>query len=73
MAYKVIRTFSDAEDGGHIYKKGQEYPHKDLKQKPTADRIKQLASADNNSGAACIEKVQTKAEALDELAADSKK
>ncbi|EOH94841.1 hypothetical protein [Enterococcus pallens] len=73
MAYKVIRTFADAEDDGRVYKKGQEYPHKDLKPKPTADRIKQLASADNNSGAACIEKIQTKSEALEELAADSKK
>lgn len=73
MAYKVIRTFADAEDGGHVYKKGQEYPRKELKSKPSDKRIKQLATADNNSGAACIEKIQTKAEALEELATDSKK
>ncbi|MGM0214965.1 hypothetical protein [Enterococcus sp. AZ109] len=73
MAYKVIRTFADSEDEGHVYKKGQEYPHKDSKEKPSPERIKRLTSADNNSGGACIEKIQTKAEILDKLAADSKK
>lgn len=72
MAYKVIRTFADAEDEGHVYKVGQQYPHKDSKVKPSKDRIKLLSSAKNDAGSACIQEIKTKAEILDEMTADSK-
>lgn len=73
MAYKVIRTFADAEDGGRVYDKvGQKYPHKDSKVKPTKERIKKLSSSDNNAGSACIQEIKTKEEVLNEMAADSK-
>lgn len=72
MAYKVIRTFADVEDDGHVYKVGQPYPHKDSKVKPSKNRIKLLSSSENNAGSACIQEIKTKEEVLDEMAADSK-
>jgi len=73
MAYKVIRTFADADDDGRVYKIGQVYPHKDSEVNPSKERIKILSSANNDAGSPCIKATKSKAEILDEMAADSKK
>ena len=43
MAYKVIKHFTDMQDGNHAYNVGDEYPRKGVK--VLASRYKELASS----------------------------
>lgn len=53
--YKVIKLFTDLQDGGHKYEEGDTYPRKGLK--PTEDRIAELMSPDNKQGVPLIEEI----------------
>jgi hypothetical protein len=57
MAYKVIVTFSDLEDNGHLYSVGDVYPRKEVT--PTLDRVEFLLSCRNLLGKPVIEKTDT--------------
>ena len=61
MAYKVIVTFSDLEDNGHLYKAGDTYPRNGVS--PTEDRVEFLSSNRNLIGKPVIEKVEEAKEA----------
>lgn len=54
--YKVINFFKDGQDNGHSYKVGDEYPRKGLK--PSAERVKELASKNNKRGIPMIVEVE---------------
>lgn len=69
MAYKVIVTFSDLEDNGHLYKAGDTYPRNGVS--PTEDRVEFLSSNRNLIGKPVIEKVEEVKEAK-EVAKEAK-
>ena len=55
--YKVIKTFKDLEDDGHIYIANKNiYPRDGLE--PTKKRIKELTSNKNKIGEILIEKLE---------------
>lgn len=45
--YIVVADFKDLKDGNHVYIKGDKYPRENSENKPTAARIKELASIKN--------------------------
>ena len=51
--YKVLKTFTDLQDGRHEYKVGSAYPRPELK--PTAKRIQELSGNSNRQGVPLIE------------------
>lgn len=56
--YKVIHTFKDLEDNGHIYNANKDiYPREGLE--PTEKRIKELSTTKNKIGKILIEKIET--------------
>ena len=57
MMYKVIKFFTDLHDNDYPYSVGDTFPREGLK--VSADRLAELASADNRRGRALIELVQT--------------
>lgn len=62
--YKVINSFKDLEDNGHIYIKDKDiYPREGLE--PTKKRIKELASTKNKIGKILIEKTEENAEEVE--------
>lgn len=55
--YKVVKTFKDLEDDGHIYIANKDiYPRDGLE--PTKKRIKELASNKNKIGKILIGKLE---------------
>lgn len=56
MMYRVINYFTDLQDDNHAYSVGDTFPREGLK--VSADRLAELASADNKRGKALIELVQ---------------
>lgn len=55
--YKVVKTFKDLEDDGHIYIANKDiYPRDGLE--PTKKRIKELTSNKNKIGEILIEKLE---------------
>ena len=58
MGYKVIRDFADMQDGGHIYKAGDEFPR--LGAVPTEERILELSGSNNRIGSALIAEISVK-------------
>ena len=52
MAFKVIKSFADMTDNGHVYKDGDEYPRLGLQ--PTIERINELSGNNNKIGCALI-------------------
>lgn len=56
--HKVIHGFIDLKDNNHEYKVGDTYPRKGYE--PTAERIAELAGADNKQGKPVIEEVKKK-------------
>ena len=58
MGYKVIRDFADMQDGGYVYKVGDEFPH--LGHKPSIERISELSGSNNSIGSALIVEVKAK-------------
>ena len=55
--YKIIYTFKDLEDNGHVYIANKDiYPREGLK--PTKKRIKELTSDKNKIGKILIQKIE---------------
>lgn len=52
--YKVIKPFTDLKDGNHVYRTGDDYPHKGRLVKKRAE---ELASDENKRGEPLIEEV----------------
>ena len=55
MAYKVIKAFTDGQDGMYVYRVGDTYPRKGGK--PTEERIKGLLGTKNKQGVPLIEEI----------------
>ena len=55
MSYKVLASFSDSQDGNHLYSVGDTFPRDGAKVSP--ERIAQLASVNNAHKMPFIEKV----------------
>lgn len=64
--YKVVLSFTDLQDGNHIYLVGDEFPRKGAN--PDKKRIEELSTKFNKRGEVLIEAVETpqKAEILPE-------
>lgn len=60
MRYRVIKHFTDLQDGDHPYFPGDEFPRNGIV--VSADRIKELSGTQNKRGIALIEEVQEAAE-----------
>lgn len=60
MSYKVIKMFTDGQDGHFRYEVGDEYPRKGYV--PTEERIKGLLGKGNKQGVPLIEEVIEKEE-----------
>lgn len=56
MKYRVIKYFTDLQDGEYPYNVGDEFPRKG--KTVTADRIKELSGTQNKRGIALIEEVR---------------
>jgi len=56
MAYKVIKTFKDAQDNLFTYHAGDKYPRKGMK--VSEKRIEELSSNKNRRGIPLIEEVE---------------
>ena len=59
--YKVLVDFTDLRDENRIYKKGDTYPAKGVAM-PSAGRLGNLISGENQRGRPLIEKVEQKAD-----------
>ena len=55
MAYRVIKYFTDGQDGLHPYEVGDKYPRRGYK--PTEERIIGLLGTGNKQGVPLIEEV----------------
>ena len=62
--YKVIAYFTDAQDGEHIYKVGDEYPRQGIE--VSDERIEELSSSKNAKGRPMIEEVRSRRRNEDE-------
>ena len=60
MAYKVIKAFTDMQDGNFAYQVGDEFPRKNFSVLPS--RINELASSKNRQGVPLIEEIPEVAE-----------
>lgn len=56
--YKVIKFFTDLQDGNHPYEVGDTFPRKGAE--VSEDRLAELSSCDNLQGKPLIEKVAEK-------------
>lgn len=56
MAYKVIKSFVDLQDGKYRYNVGDVYPRKG--KRATKKRIAELASSENRRGEPMIEEIE---------------
>ena len=54
--YKVIKFFTDLQDGNFAYEVGDTFPRKGLE--VTEDRLAELSGSDNRQGQPLIEKVE---------------
>lgn len=59
MSYKVIQDFADAEDGGYIYKAGDNYPRRGV---ADAERIAILSGYGNRQKRPLIQAAEDTAE-----------
>lgn len=68
MSYEVVVTFTDLQDGEHLYNVGDEYPRTGYK--PSTKRIDELSGANNKRGKPLIkalqENVQSATEGIEE-------
>lgn len=55
MRYRVIKDFSDLNDGRHVYRVGDAYPRKGRAAKK---RVEELSGDDNRHGTPLIEPVE---------------
>lgn len=58
MKYRVIKSFSDAQDNKHKYNAGDSFPRVGLT--VSDERIAELSGPDNRQGVPLIEKIQSK-------------
>jgi len=58
MAYKVVNSFFDKEDGNRLYEVGQSYPRTGVK--PSKERIELLSSNKNDEKKVFIKEVGKK-------------
>ena len=58
MAYKVVNSFFDKEDGNRLYEVSQSYPRTGFK--PSKERIELLSSDNNNEKKVFIKEVVKK-------------
>lgn len=56
MKYRVIESFTDLQDNGFAYNRGDEYPRNGVK--PSEERVKELSTSANRRGVALIEEVR---------------
>lgn len=56
MPYKVIKAFTDLQDGKHVYRPGDAYPRKGRAAKKRAE---ELSTNENLRGEPLIEEVKT--------------
>ena len=56
--YKVIKDFTDLQDGNVVYLAGDKYPREGAE--PSKERIAELSSDKNKIGVPLIEKVEQK-------------
>ena len=54
--YKVIKYFTDLQDGHYAYNVGDTYPRKGLN--PSEERIAELSGSDNKQGVPLIKEVK---------------
>ena len=52
MSYKVIKAFTDLQDGNHLYEVGDNFPR--LGSNPSPERIEELATDKNRQGVPLI-------------------
>ena len=62
--YKVIKLFTDLQDGRHLYNVGDTFPRDGVE--VSEDRINELAGSDNKQGTPLIEEIPTGASPLAE-------
>lgn len=56
MKYRVIDSFTDLQDNGFAYNRGDEYPRNGVK--PSEERVKELSTCANRRGVALIDEVR---------------
>ena len=66
--YKVVKYFTDLQDGNYAYKVGDIYPRQGVE--PTQARIEELASNKNRQGVPLIAIVLADKNKLDEVTAE---
>ena len=64
MSYEVVVTFTDLQDGEHLYNVGDEYPRTGYK--PSTKRIDELSGANNKRGKPLIKAVQESVQSVTE-------
>lgn len=64
MSYEVVVTFTDLQDGEHLYNIGDEYPRTGYK--PSTKRIDELSGANNKRGKPLIKAVQKSVQSVTE-------
>lgn len=69
--YKVIKHFTDMQDGNFAYNVGDEFPRKGMSVLPS--RIKELASDKNRQGVPLIEEIPDVEEAPEKKTKSTKK
>lgn len=62
--YKVIKLFTDLQDGRHLYNVGDTFPRDGVE--VSEDRINELMGSDNKQGTPLIEEIPTGASPLAE-------
>lgn len=62
MAYKVIKAFTDGQDGMYVYNIGDDYPRKGAN--PTKERVKGLLGTNNKQGVPLIEMIEEEPEVV---------
>lgn len=69
--FRVIKHFTDMQDGNFAYQVGDEYPRKGMSVLPS--RIKELASDKNRQGCPLIEEISEVEEAPEKKTKSTKK
>ena len=55
--YEVIKSFTDLQDGNHLYKVGDTFPREGLT--VSEERLEELSTSANKQGVPLIEKVES--------------
>ena len=71
MAYRVIKFFTDMQDGNHEYKVGDTYPREGVKVSPA--RIHELSTGENRQNEPLIQEAEELKEVKEEKAVNEVK